>query len=491
MTGKAKHANKATPKTKSSSAVKGKVVKTATRKSASSAKSAPKYKFSSVKDMFKTIKRKQQENESEAKTQVSVAEKPYTFEEPKSVPSSPTTPAQSPPIIKRNLFGVRLDHNQLNRDLKEMWQEQIERQKVQWNFDFEKIKPVADSAALAATSKITRSRTRSTSLGDRLAASHEPNTDLENKEECIVDKRYEWKKINTQLVNPSSHHVTTRYQQHMQQLASTPMLDNPIPLDRTPMSSSSQNRSQIRPNPPLSYNPLNNSNYGMAISAFTESEIDREYEINNTETIYIYDDDDEEEEEEESDREGDAEYDEEEARRFEDDEEEEDEALAVPQFYKYQRVYKLNNRKDTTSLKTIRSPVFCQHKATNTSPSSSTTSEIHHSIFNMNDSKRNQYQRSTAAAAAAASSGGGRTLRKDLRKRTTSSVEMVDGVSQRSLIITFSENRKDTLRSAVANARDFECNAENSEAAAVSSSGFVPETPSKLKQQSILGDYFS
>ena len=45
---------------------------------------------------------------------------------------------------KRNLFGIRLNHDQLKQDLKDMWKDQMERQKQNWNFDFEQLKPAAN-----------------------------------------------------------------------------------------------------------------------------------------------------------------------------------------------------------------------------------------------------------------------------------------------------------------------------------------------------------
>lgn len=50
------------------------------------------------------------------------------------------------PNLKRNLFGVTLDHDQLKQDLHSMWKEQIQVQKVKWNFDFETLKPIESSS---------------------------------------------------------------------------------------------------------------------------------------------------------------------------------------------------------------------------------------------------------------------------------------------------------------------------------------------------------
>jgi hypothetical protein len=48
----------------------------------------------------------------------------------------------APISIKRNLFGMQLDHDQLKNDLNSMWKDQIEMKKQRWNFDFEKMKPL-------------------------------------------------------------------------------------------------------------------------------------------------------------------------------------------------------------------------------------------------------------------------------------------------------------------------------------------------------------
>lgn len=45
---------------------------------------------------------------------------------------------------RRNLFGIRLNHEQLNQDLTTVWKDQIDRQKKSWNFDFETLKPLTN-----------------------------------------------------------------------------------------------------------------------------------------------------------------------------------------------------------------------------------------------------------------------------------------------------------------------------------------------------------
>jgi len=54
-----------------------------------------------------------------------------------------TTPA-SPVVasVRRNLFGIRLNHDQLKQDLNDMWKDQIDRQNQSWGFDFQKLKPL-------------------------------------------------------------------------------------------------------------------------------------------------------------------------------------------------------------------------------------------------------------------------------------------------------------------------------------------------------------
>jgi len=49
--------------------------------------------------------------------------------------------------IKRNLFGISLNHDQLKQDLHEMWQEQLDRKKREWNFDFETLKPIESTSS--------------------------------------------------------------------------------------------------------------------------------------------------------------------------------------------------------------------------------------------------------------------------------------------------------------------------------------------------------
>jgi hypothetical protein len=281
-------------------------------------------KFSSVKDMFKTIKRKQQQQQlvTNKTTESSIDPASNKNRSQNDEEKKKTTPQSPPPVVvKRNLFGIRLDHTQLNRDLKEMWQEQIERQKVQWNFDFEKLKPVTTAvvpdnpATSGSPSKATRSRTRSTSLGEKLAAELQPAalaTCEDPSDECVLlhDKRYEWKKVNTQLLAANTNtHVTTRHQQQIQQqqqqhISTTPVHGKTLAktsVDMTPVSCGPASSCSLRTtvNNPYSHS-FPTSSYGMAVSAFTDSEIDiihptttthspPNYEQNDP--VYIYDDD--------------------------------------------------------------------------------------------------------------------------------------------------------------------------------------------------------
>lgn len=73
---------------------------------------------------------------------------------------------------KRNLFGIRLNHDQLKQDLKDMWQDQMDRQTQNWGFDFEKLKPVD------AIKKVD------------INASPKRNI-----------KRFEWTKVNTKMTS--------------------------------------------------------------------------------------------------------------------------------------------------------------------------------------------------------------------------------------------------------------------------------------------------
>ena len=48
--------------------------------------------------------------------------------------------------IRRNLFGIRLNQEQLSHDVNNIWRDQVERQKRNWNFDFESLKPLGEES---------------------------------------------------------------------------------------------------------------------------------------------------------------------------------------------------------------------------------------------------------------------------------------------------------------------------------------------------------
>lgn len=297
---------------------------------------APTRLAKSVKHMFKPVKHT---TPNELKKSCLVASStPNQTVTPScsSITSSPIKSDRS--IIKRNLFGIRLNHDQLNRDLKEMWKEQIERQKQQWNFDFEKLKPVSLSRA-------------SKSLNDLSSLSDQ-------------SKRYDWIRVNTYYAPPMA-----AYSSSIQSISLPDhLLDNVQDTD-------------------------------FVISAFDKNEIDYEHKL--------YKEAGKMEEEE-----------------TETEEEEEDEALAVPQFYKYQR-----------RLKLIKKGEADERKESKKIPKLGT--KITKPILSSRRTRRSS------------SSEG---------KRLT-----------QSLIITFSNNRKDTLRSAQSVKRNVKS-----------------EKKDKLKQQSLI-----
>ena len=66
--------------------------------------------------------------------------------EPANAEETPSTSELAAASVKRNLFGIRLNHDQLKQDLNTMWKEQLEMKQKRWNFDFENLKPVSHSS---------------------------------------------------------------------------------------------------------------------------------------------------------------------------------------------------------------------------------------------------------------------------------------------------------------------------------------------------------
>lgn len=96
--------------------------------------------------------------------------------------ASQSARSTSPMVLnktRRNLFGIRLNHDQLKQDLTEMWKDQIDRQNQNWGFDFEKLKPL-----------------------DRVA--NEPNNLMKSP---VRNTRFEWTKVNTRM-NPYYNETT-------------------------------------------------------------------------------------------------------------------------------------------------------------------------------------------------------------------------------------------------------------------------------------------
>ena len=323
----------------------------------------------------------------------------------RSTPINEQSSSPKPPT-KRNLFGIRLNHDQLKEDLKEMVKEQMESKKYKWNFDFETLKPLANRSS------------SNTSLG--ASASQQSKTSrklFSNDRQDAANIRFKWAKVNT--------------------LYST-------------------------------------SDKEMGASSFDKDELAysaRKYNYN----FNLSDDDN-------------------------DEEEEDDDALAIPQFYKYQRQMKLNE--DRNRLKYLN--LNCAELKSNR-PSSALSERIESTrsfepIFKFAMTK----QKSTSPTAATTQPKAKKTTVKKANKvvkpkavKRTNQGSLVLSPSTQNLIITFSENRKDTLRSAqhVRTRARIACPAKkcpetpvstNRTVQASATSAFVPAKTDNLKQQTLL-----
>jgi len=266
--------------------------------------------------------------------------------------------------IKRNLFGIRLNHEQLKEDLKEMWKEQIEIQKYKWNFDFEKLKPTSSKQTASASSALNR---------------------------------FKWTRVNTKT-------------------QSYPNVDE------------------------------------MQISAFNQDEL--VFMLKKKERNQATNDmmDDEETDEEE---------------------EEEDEALAIPQFYKYQRKMKLNENQHIKRLneekkkklseemnnllmnkKKLQQQISAQQTSNKKNVKTAKPSAIRKTnkvTLNKITQSQQPSSNSIHANQTAEQSCSSALIRKPKPVKRMNQTSLILSPSTQNLIITFSENRKDTLRSAVHN----------------------------------------
>lgn len=78
------------------------------------------------------------ESHSRSSSACSTTTNQHSQQHQQDIPLTPTKINKS--NVKRNLFG-KLNHDLLKNDLKEMWKETRDRQKLKWNFDFENLCP--------------------------------------------------------------------------------------------------------------------------------------------------------------------------------------------------------------------------------------------------------------------------------------------------------------------------------------------------------------
>ena len=275
------------------------------------------------------------------------------------------------PSIKRNLFGIRLNHEQLKEDLKEMVKEQMEAKKYKWNFDFEALKPLAQAPAAPSSRKLFSEDSTESSI------------------------RFKWAKVNAIY-------------------------------------------SSTEPE--------------MAMSTFDKTELNYVKDYN-----FIVSD-------------------------GEEDEEEDDDALAIPQFYKHQRKMKLNEEKNRLQyLKTTRPSSAKSERIDSARGFEPIFKYAQKSALQRANSKKQQPRKTTKLA-------------KPKAVKRANQTSLALSPSTQNLIITFSENRKDTLRSAQhvrTRSRLTQANANQAKKSvpvvgiASASSAFAP-AEQNLKQQTLL-----
>ena len=272
------------------------------------------------------------------------------------------------PSIKRNLFGIRLNHEQLKEDLKEMVKEQMETKKYKWNFDFEALKPLAQAPAAPSSRKLFSEDSTESSI------------------------RFKWAKINT---------------------------------------------------------IYSSSDPEMAMSTFDKTELGYAKNYN-----FIMSD-------------------------GEEDEEEDDDALAIPQFYKHQRKMKLNEEKNRLKyLKPTRPSSAMSERIDSARGFEPIFKFAQKSNLPKTNTKKQQPRKTTKIA-------------KPKAVKRANQTSLALSPSTQNLIITFSENRKDTLRSAQhvrTRSRLTQANAnqaKKSPVGASASSAFAP-AEQNLKQQTLL-----
>jgi hypothetical protein len=316
--------------------------------------------------------------------------------------------------IKRNLFGIRLNHDQLKDDLKEMWREQVERQKVKWNFDFETLKPLADT----------------TNQKKALNVINNNNNNSENNK----TSNFKWTKVKTLDINGQ---------------------ENAANINITKVANAKSTKVVLGPS---AKSTMSSCEYAKTSLDQRELKIARQRIMpRNSKNFNIFNDF-----KQQAKSINDIENGEE-----EEEEEEEDEALAVPQFYKQQRRLKLNEEKtriDYMSLLMVPQQQQQQQQQQQRlslspitkpkSPKIKTASPLNSSktfepIFKFKSTTKSPNNKTLTTTTTTSSPPKDTVVIQRPKPIKRTHANQLTSPSTQNLIITFSENRKDTLRSAV------------------------------------------
>lgn len=302
------------------------------------------------------------------------------------------------PPIKRNLFGMRLNHDQLKDDLNKMWKEQVDRQKLKWNFDFDSLKPLHDatnhakSKSVAAANQVDQENSTSNFKWTKVKTTDQENANIVNK--------------LARTSRESIAHVTSKFSEYSR-----------TTLDRKELSLARKPKQQ-----PRNFEIFND---------FKQRNMKPHCQVVHVDA--------------------------------ESSEEEEDEALAVPQFYKYQRRLKINEQKHRQLMSIDRTPLKVE-ATINRTPVKSESTILFEPIFKIapktacSAASTPLKTKSTKTATTPKSTAlvKPKPVKRDNTQTTLSP-------NTQNLIITFSENRKDTLRSAAAKPSNIDSNNKHHE----------------------------
>ena len=111
-------------------------------------------------------------------------------------------------VRRRNLFGIRLNDEQLRQELTAAWRDQLDSHQSKWNFDFERLRPLMTPSSRRRLSSATQQDTATINNNENNNNNNNNNKTNDTDKSPRRAQRYEWRAMTILYDNGQPATVT-------------------------------------------------------------------------------------------------------------------------------------------------------------------------------------------------------------------------------------------------------------------------------------------